>query len=236
MTGAAYPGGELELFAAAKHWKRYVAAEVRPFVGRRVLEVGAGIGATTLALARDANATWLCLEPDPRLAATLAERIARGELPPWCAAMCGSLGDLSGPAQYDTILYVDVLEHIEDDSGEMRRAALRLAPGGYLVVLCPAHAWLYSPFDKAVGHHRRYTRRTLAAVGPEGVDRVRLRYVDSVGLLASLANRVALRQSIPTLRQVMTWDRMLVPLSARIDPILRYRLGKSVIAVWRRRA
>jgi SAM-dependent methyltransferase len=236
MTGASYPGRELELFAAAAHWKRYLAAEIAPFLGRRVLEVGAGIGATTLALARDPSATWLCLEPDPRLAATLGERIARGELPPFCAAMCGALADLPGPAQYDTILYVDVLEHIEDDVAEMRTAALRLAPGGHLVVLSPAHAWLYSPFDEAVGHHRRYTRRTLAAVGPKGVDLVRMRYIDSVGLLASLANRVALKQAIPTLGQVMTWDRMLVPLSTWIDPILGHRLGKSVIAVWRRRA
>jgi hypothetical protein len=75
----------------------------------------------------------------------------------------------------------------------------------------------------------------LAAVGPKGVDLVRMRYIDSVGLLASLANRVALKQAIPTLAQVMTWDRMLVPLSTWIDPILGYRLGKSVIAVWRRR-
>ena len=236
MSTASYPGRELELFAAAAHWKQYVAAEIAPFLGRRVLEVGAGIGATTLALARDPNASWLCLEPDPRLAATLGERIARGELPPFCAAMCGALADLSGPAEYDTILYVDVLEHIEDDVAEMRTAALRLARGGHLVVLSPAHAWLYSPFDEAVGHHRRYTRRTLAALGPKGVDLVRMRYVDSVGLLASLANRVALKQSVPTLGQVMTWDRMLVPLSTWIDPILGYRLGKSVIAVWRRRA
>ena len=236
MTGAAYPGGELELFAVAEHWKRYLAAEIAPFLGRRVLEVGAGIGATTLALARDPDATWLCLEPDPRLAAALAERIARGELPPSCAAMCGGLADLSGSATFDAILYVDVLEHIEDDVAEMQRAALRLAPGGHLVVFGPAHEWLYSPFDKAIGHHRRYTRRTLAAVGPQGVDLVRLRYIDSAGLLASLANRIALRQSLPTPRQVMTWDRMLVPLSAWLDPILGYRLGKSVIAVWRRRA
>jgi hypothetical protein len=61
-----------------------------------------------------------------------------------------------------------------------------------------------------------------------------MRYLDSVGLAASLANRTLLRQSIPTARQIMIWDRLMVPMSRILDPLLGYRAGKSILAVWSR--
>jgi len=63
-----YVGSELEIFAEAIRWKRYFADEMRPFLGSRVLEVGAGIGGTTRVLCRGSEARWLCVEPDAALA------------------------------------------------------------------------------------------------------------------------------------------------------------------------
>ena len=126
------------------------------------------------------------------------------------------------------------IEHIELDAEELRVAATRLSPAGAVVVLSPAHQWLYTPFDKAIGHFRRYSRTTLAGLSPPGLELVRLRYLDSVGLLASLSNALLLRQAMPTMRQVAFWDRVLVPVSTVVDPLSGYRLGKSVLAVWRR--
>ena len=146
----------------------------------------------------------------------------------------GLVRDLPIDAVFDCVLYVDVLEHIEDGNRELQCAADHLAPDGHLVVLCPAHQWLFSPFDEAIGHYRRYSRRTLRRAGPLAFRLVRLRYLDSVGLLASLANRILLRSSTPSHRQIRFWDRFMVPVSGIIDPILGYHLGKSIIAVWRR--
>ena len=102
------------------------------------------------------------------------------------------------------------------------------------MIVAPAHNWLYTPFDRAIGHYRRYTRKTLKEVMPPELRLERLMYLDSVGQLASLGNWLFLRQRVPTLRQILFWDRILVPCSRRLDPWPRYSVGKSVLGIWRR--
>ncbi len=228
-----YVGTELDLFANATTWKGYFGDQLRPFVRGTVGEVGAGIGGTTPYLHNAAVERWVCIEPDPRLAARLAERIARGELPANCELFCGTLAQYDG-GEFDCILYVDVLEHIEDDHAEVARAAARLRPGGAVVALSPAHQTLFSPFDAAVGHFRRYTKATFAALTVPSLRLVRLRYLDTVGLLVSAGNRFLLSSAHPNSRQIALWDRVMLPISKIVDPLLGYRLGKSVIAVWER--
>jgi len=229
-----YAGTELDLFAAAVHWKSYIRRQVRRYLGRDVLEVGAGNGNTTRALCHGRIDRWVCLEPDCSLADRLIASIGAGLLPDCCRIQIGTLADLGEQDFFDTILYMDVLEHIADDRAELAAAALRLEAGGHLVVLAPAHQWLFTPFDKAIGHHRRYTKATLRSAAPEGLALVRLVYLDAIGMLASLGNRLALRSSMPSQRQIAVWDRLMVPLSRLADPWLGYSLGKSVLAVWRR--
>jgi SAM-dependent methyltransferase len=227
-----YVGSELDLFAAADTWKSYVRRQVEPYLGRKVLEVGAGHGGTTRVLCGGQAARWVCLEPDPALADRLSASIDAGVLPECCQTLVGTLGDIGEQDRFDTLLYMDVLEHLEDDHGELARAADVLRTGGHLVVLAPAHQWLFSPFDESIGHYRRYTKHTLRAAAPDGLTLVKLDYLDSVGLLASLGNRLVLRSSMPNPRQIAVWDRLMVPLSRLVDPSLGHTLGKSVLAVW----
>ncbi|MGE3805099.1 MAG: class I SAM-dependent methyltransferase [Gemmataceae bacterium] len=234
MSSQAYVGSELELFAAAVNWKSYLARQLRPHFGDEVLEVGAGLGTTTAALFDGRPRRWVCLEPDGQMVAQLNARIESGELPSVCQARGGILADLPADQVFDTILYVDVLEHIEDDRAEMELAAQHLKPGGRLVVLAPAHNWLYTPFDKAIGHFRRYNKSMLAAAAPANLPRIRLRYLDSVGLLASLANRLLLQKSMPSPKQIWVWDRFMVRPSRWLDPLLFFSLGKSVLGVWQK--
>ena len=229
-----YVGSELDLFAAAVHWKSYVRRQVLPHLGRDVLEVGAGHGGTTRVLCDGRADRWLCLEPDASLADRLRAAIGDGELPDCCRMRIGTLADLDDRDRFDTILYMDVLEHIEDDGGELALAADRLRPGGRLIVLSPAHQWLFTPFDAAIGHYRRYTRRTLAAAAPAALQPVRLAYLDAAGMLASLGNRLVLKSAMPNKGQIAVWDRFLVPCSRWVDPMLGYALGKSVLGVWRK--
>lgn len=234
-TAYHYVGSELELFAHATRWKAYFRAAMAPYLGRDVLEVGAGLGGSTRLLCRGTERRWVCLEPDPALADRLAVAIGDGSLPACCRLAVGTIAEAAALGPFDTVLYIDVLEHIADDRGELARAADILAPGGHVVALAPAHNWLYSPFDRAIGHHRRYSRRSLRALTPEALELVRLAYLDSAGLLASLGNRLLLRSPMPTAAQVRLWDRVLVRLSRRLDPLLAHRLGKSVLGAWRKR-
>lgn len=233
MPAYEYVGTELDLFAGATVWKSYLRAQLRPYLRGDVLEVGAGLGGSTAVLHGEGIRRWVCLEPDRALAERLDRRIRTGALPPGCEVVVGTLASYRRGG-FHSVLYIDVLEHIADDRLELERAATRVRRGGHVVVLSPAHPWLYTSFDRAIGHHRRYTRRSLASITPAGLQLVRLHYLDSVGLLASLGNRVLLRAASPTARQIRFWDRVLVRLSTRVDPLLRYRLGKSVLAVWKR--
>lgn len=226
-----YVGNELHLFAHARNWKRYWMGAVAPFVGQRVLEVGAGIGSNTLGLIRP-GVEWTCLEPDGDLLEELRHRLSAAGVD--AAVRHGTLASLPAEPRYDTILYIDVLEHIEDDSGELQAAVRRLIPGGRIIILAPAFERLYSPFDRAIGHHRRYTRKTLQAAAPQTLRLETSFYLDAVGALSSLANRLALRQAAPGAAQIALWDRLMIPCSRVLDPVLGNAVGRSVLAVWQR--
>jgi len=228
-----YVGTELELFRDAVNWKSYVAMQIRPFLGARVLEVGAGIGGTTRFLCTGREERWLCLEPDEAQAEQLQAAAAGGELAPCCEVRAGTVAALGAGDRFDTILYIDVLEHIADDRAELAAAAAHLVRDGKIVVLAPAHPWLFSPFDAAIGHHRRYTKQTLRAAAPAELGCERLRYLDCAGVLASAANRLMMRSELPTPAQLRLWDRALIPVSRFVDSIAGYAIGKSLLGVFR---
>ncbi len=232
MTDSKYIGRELDLFANVHNWKRYWAQQIKPFLRGDVLEVGAGIGANTLFMRSPALGRWVCLEPDPQLAAQIPKNLntALGQLP--CETICGTLQTLDPSQQFDSILYIDVLEHIEHDGEELIRAAARLRPDGHLIVLSPAHQWLYTPFDAAIGHYRRYNRTMIRRISPPMLRLQKLVYLDSIGLTASLTNRLLLRQSMPTSTQLQFWDQRLIPLSRLFDKVVGYGIGKTILAIW----
>lgn len=226
-----YPGNELDLFAEAKNWKRYWSSLVDPYLKGRVLEVGAGTG-NNVSLLKHSSARvteWTALEPDGALSARIPSL-------PKLKVITGDLSVIPGGERFQTILYLDVLEHIEDDASEVLRAANLLEPGGHLVVLAPAHQWLFSEFDRSIGHFRRYNRKSLKAVFPKDQFRqISLDYLDGAGILASLANRLLTKKSLPTIQDIRIWDRFLVPVSRMLDPLTAHRMGKSILGVWEKR-
>lgn len=227
-----YAGGELDIFAAAFHWKLYWSERIRPYLRGDTLEVGAGIGSNTSFLSPYTPGRWVCLEPDPGLSVELGKNLAK--MPRTFENLCGILRNLSADDQFDTIVYIDVLEHIEDDGGELSAAAAKLRRGGRVVVLSPAHQFLFTPFDVAIGHFRRYNKSSLRKISPAGLQLEAMFYLDSIGVFASAANRLLLKQSMPTKEQIGVWDRWIVPASRVLDPILRYSVGKSIVGVWRK--
>jgi SAM-dependent methyltransferase len=233
MSELKYVGSELDLFAAVWNWKAYWSQQIRPFLRGDILEVGAGIGSNTRFLNTGDADRWVCLEPDPELTAQLVKNSGQTELRRADEIVCGTLESLADQ-QFDTIIYIDVLEHIDNDREELNQAASQLRPGGHLIVLSPAHQCLFSPFDAAIGHYRRYNRRMLRMISPAGLRLERMRYLDCVGLILSAANMLLLRQSMPTKAQLRFWDHWIVPISRVLDQLFLYSVGKTIIAVWRR--
>ena len=233
MNTQNYIGTELDVFKEALQWKAYYASFFRHLLsGKDVLEVGAGIGGTTDSLRTGAEKSWVCLEPDLNFISILQEKW-KGV--PKVEVVHGTLERSPLTSQnraFDVVLYIDVLEHVEDDASELARAANALRTGGKIVVLSPSGPWLYSEFDKAVGHVRRYTKKTLRAAAPHSVREERLTYLDSCGCILSLANRLLLRQGEPSLQQIKFWDNRVIPVSRVFDRVTRYSLGKSVLGIW----
>lgn len=233
ITDFKYVGSELELFSAVHNWKSYWSGRIRPYISGDTVEVGAGIGANTPYLDRGGNERWICLEPDAGLSEQMAANLRKGNIQDRYEIVRGTLQDL-GTDQFDTIIYIDVLEHIENDRGELLNAAAHLRPGGRLIVLSPAHQRLYTPFDAAIGHFRRYNRRMIREISPSGLRLERLCYLDSAGLLLSTGNLLLLRRSMPTKAQLAFWDRCVIPVSRVLDRCFFGSVGKSILGIWRR--
>src|SRR6202023_3247262 len=140
--------------------------------------------------------------------------------------------DIEETLRFNTVFYIDVLEHIADDAAELNCAAGHLAPDGNLVVLAPAYQFLFSEFDAAIGHHRRYNAVSLTAVTPPSCRLRTCFMLDSVGFFLSLANRFMLAARMPSPRQIAFWDKVLVPVSRALDNVTGHKFGKSIVAVW----
>jgi len=232
MNNFAYQGSELVLFKNANNWKKYFAKILAPYFGQTVLEVGAGIGSTTRMLCDGSQKLWLCLEPDHKLSITIKMACHDNILPSCCDIITGNSNCLSLCATFDTIVYIDVLEHILDDSDELNRIAGHLNKSGHLVILSPAFNFLFSLFDTSIGHFRRYNRDDLLKLTPSTLKVVKVFYLDSLGFFMSLINKFLLQSSMPTQKQIDIWDGIIIPISKIIDPCICYSIGRSIVGIW----
>lgn len=231
-TGYAYGGNELELFARATNWKRYVSGVIQPFIRGDVAEAGAGTGNFTPFLQPAAVKTWTYIEPDASFRHVIRKKIGDKLLPP--GMLYHKLDEVPAGICFNTIIYLDVLEHIEHDKAEILTMIEHLAPGGHIILLTPAFSFLYSLFDKEIGHFRRYNRRQLKYLFDQRSSIVLSKYLDSAGFFVSLANRMMLKQPYPTLRQITIWDALLIPVSKIADKLFFHSFGRSVILVWKK--
>jgi hypothetical protein len=227
-----YVGSELTLFAAATNWKAYVGQVLGCYIAGRVLEVGAGIGGNTGHFDNSRVSEWTCLEPDPDLTRLIGERVQAGEIRPTAASSPARSRIFPGTPS-STRSSTSMCSNTSPMTRANSPARAHLADQGKLVVLAPAHQYLFSPFDTAVGHYRRYGRASLRAQTPPGCQLEAFLMLDCAGFFASLANRLMLNAALPSKRQIAVWDKLLVPVSRRLDPLTGHKFGKTAVAVWR---
>ena len=218
----------LEQLSGATRYNRWMFDRLRRWVGRRVLEIGSGIGNLSAFLLdrerlvlTDTREEYL-----DRLRQRFAEHrnvaVERLYLP-------NEPGGLAGQ-RFDTIICLNVLEHVDDDRGSLVAIRGMLAPGGRLVLLVPALPALYGTMDRALGHHRRYKRRALGELlRATGYSVTHIEYFNLAGVPGWwLAGRVLRRPMIPA-GSLKLYDA-LVPLF-RLERLLPWRVGQSLIAI-----
>ena len=225
-----YPGNELDLFAKAKNWKKYWSKKVKPHINGKVLEIGAGIGQNNIFLHNSKVSSWTCVEPDYYLYQKIntAKEQKHSLID---RSILGTLKDVP-VEKFDCILYIDVLEHIENDQKEILDCIPYLNEGAKIITLSPAYNQLFSNFDRSLGHFRRYNTNSLKALQARELKLIEIKYLDSMGLCLNLANRFILKSSLPTKKQIFFWDKIIVPISLLLDFILYYKIGKSVIGIY----
>ncbi len=204
--------------------------QVRPYIGWRVLEVGCGHGnLTRLLLDRE---LVVAADADPAGVRVMRERFGQ------YANVIPCVADITDPAALalrdygcDTVISVNVLEHIADDVTALRYMHDLLTPGGHVIVVAPAHPWLYGPMDRAVGHYRRYTLgRLRTRIEQAGAEPVALHYTNALGALGWWVNGRVLRQHGPNRAQLRMFNR-LTPLLRWIESRVRPPFGLSVVSV-----
>jgi SAM-dependent methyltransferase len=147
----------------------------------------------------------------------------------------GVVADVDASTPFGSAVMINVLEHIADDQGVLGEISDRLRPGGRLVIWVPAFEMLYSPFDRKLGHERRYRRRQLEAdVRRAGYHVVESRYVNLPGWFSWLLLVRILRQEPTSPTMVRVFDRYVVPAVRRVESRVRVPFGQSVFLVARK--
>jgi len=137
---------------------------------------------------------------------------------------------------FDTVVLLDVLEHIEDDVALLAGLGARLGPGGHLILKVPAMPSLYSPMDEAIGHWRRYDKKGLIEViSRAGLEVVRIWAFNAAAVPGWWWNGRVLKLRSPPQEQVALYNR-LVPVLRPLDRLARLFCGVSLLAVARRPA
>jgi len=239
MSGRAfdYAGRDLEAMAEAENYHRWIRDVFAPHLGDRVVEVGAGTGSFSVLLAERGPASLSLLEPSPAMFAQLSARTwPDGVDVRLYNAFFREVADrIAADGRPDAIVYVNVLEHVSDDVGELRAARELLATGGRILIFVPALIALYSPFDESLGHHRRYTAASLqAACRHAGLEVLETRYFDLLGVAPWWLKYRVLRSRGMSPGSVRLYDRIGVPLTRALESAVRVPLGKNLLAVTRR--
>jgi SAM-dependent methyltransferase len=230
-----YEGRDLESMSFARNYHRWILELFEPYLGARLVEVGAGTGSfSELLLARGTQSLSL-VEPSAmydQLVENVGRLPASGRVRGYKGTFAQVAGRIREEGRPDSIIYVNVLEHVADDERELSLIRGALSTGGRAFIFVPALSWLYGSFDEMVGHHRRYARRELEGkVVRAGFRILKSVYFDSAGVLTWWMKYRLLRSRRMEPGAVKFYDRLVVPLLKRVELLAPPPLGKNLLLV-----
>lgn len=232
MPLSAYIVEDQQRMTRARNYFAWQARLILPELGRRVLEIGCGIGNFTRLLA-DREAV-IAIDSEPACIDLLKSNWPNAHPAIQAFAIDVESEDVLALARFhpDSCLFLNVLEHIEDDRGTLRRIASILPPQGRIVILAPASGSLYGPIDRHLGHYRRYSRASLRDLARGAGVRIRkMHHVNVLGFFGWWINAHILRRTAQSESQIELFDR-LVPILSRFESIVTPPFGQSLFAVF----
>lgn len=226
----------LRIMEGAGRYNQWLFEQCEPFLGDRVLETGSGTGNITKFLT--SRKFVMATDVVPFYLDTLrqhfqhSENVAVQRLDLLDHTLAKRLGEENG---FDSILSMNVIEHIEDDRGALKSINALLPVGGKFVFLVPAHQALYTPMDYHLGHFRRYNKQQLTTLLDEaGFDVESSRYLNFLGAVGWFVNGKILRRKLIPSRQLRLFDLVLALL--KVERWFSVPFGLSVLIVGKKRA
>jgi len=230
-TNWEYSGRELESMSLAVKYHRWILDLFHPYMGRRIVEVGAGTGALSELLLQTKPEYLAALEPSANMFPHLSQNLRRADTANVATAhqsTLESLPPLSKPP--DTIVYINVLEHIEHDEKELRTAASLLQPKGKILIFVPANRWLMSNMDRHFGHFRRYSMPELISkCEAAGLRILFSRHFDALGILPWMIKFRLMGSEKMEPGAVRLYDNVVVPFARVLEGVISPPLGKNII-------
>jgi hypothetical protein len=221
-----YQGQELEVFDRAKIFQKYIFSKIKKYFSDGIFEVGAGLGSFSKEYTNKFNNIHLS-DLDTQNYNHLKKKFENKEI----KISKEKIQDTK--LNYNTIVYLNVLEHIQDDIKEISDATLKLNQGGKLIILVPAHQKLYSKFDKAVGHCKRYDINFFKNLDNNNLKIKKLIYLDAFGYLLYFCNKLFFKEEdYPSKFKILIWDRIFIPLTIILDCLTFYKFGKNILCVY----
>ena len=234
MSEIDYEGHDLESLAGMTNYYAWIMQTFAPYVSGKVVEYGAGSGNVSERLLPMAGHLTL-VEPSNFLIAPLRSRFVDSAHVAVAGATLEEHVASTADETFDTVVLVNVLEHIEADRAALANMIRILKPGGHILVFVPAMQWLMSELDRIHGHFRRYHKADLIAkVQTAGAQVAQCRYFDMLGVGPWLLLHKVFGVTTFNRPMILFHDKYVVPVSRAIEGILPPPFGKNLILVARK--
>ena len=231
-TNFTYASEELDAMAGATNYYEWIWSHFSEYCGKNVIEIGAGIGTfSSLLLGWKPEIQIECIEPATNNYAVLGPRFLND---PRVHTRNSFFEPCSEGSTVDTVIAVNVMEHVPDDWAFLKITRERLESGGHFLLFVPALPAIYGEMDRTYEHFRRYTRSGVRRLlSEEGFEVIKLRYLNLLGAFTWwFYGRVLRRKSLNS-KDAALYDRFAIPILRRIESVWEPPLGQSVLAVAR---
>lgn len=223
----------LDSLSTIKNYYSWILQEFQPFLGKRILEVGAGIGTFTnfILSVKEVEKIFL-LEPTEELMEHLKDTFRDNNK---IEIISSKAEDISSEnirdMNIDTVVFVNVLEHIEDDADLLKKFCAGLKPGSRILTFSPAFKLLYAHIDATAGHYRRYTKKEIRQkLESSGLEVIYIRYFNILGFFSWFLFAKLLRADDFSKRGLKLYDTI-IPFLQKMEKLAPPPLGQSVIAI-----